>query len=100
MPEKVDVTVCWVFLVFISFTPCKLCSVVRGAVSLSVCVCEEESEHVRRKTMHLSSLVPEETWLPWTRVIIIGYKANLICKNLGNDKVSITEKKKNIHVSY
>ena len=38
LPERVDVTVCWVFLVFISFTPCKLCSVVRGAVSSCVCV--------------------------------------------------------------
>lgn len=72
--KRVDVTVCWVFLVFISFTPCKLCSVVRGDVSLSVCVCVSVQD-VWRNSAHLSSLVPEEeTWLPWTQAIIMGCK--------------------------
>lgn len=55
LPERADVTVCCGFLVLILFTPYKLCSVVRGAVSSGMCVCGRMKKNMWRNIEHLSS---------------------------------------------
>lgn len=84
LPGRVDVTVCWVFLVFISFTPCKLCSVVRGVVNVCACACV-------CVCAHLSFSVAEEERLPWTQRIIIGC-CKLSASMLKRNKISCEEK--------